>query len=53
MLAHLRRLMIRRRLQLSLKPNPECRSRARAQMKGERRERHDRNMAAIQAEIGR
>lgn len=52
MIAALRRALIRRRLKLSLKPNPECRSRALAQMKGERRERHIRNLADIQAEIG-
>lgn len=52
MIAAVRRALIRRKLQLSLKPNPECRSRALAQYKGERRERCVRNMAAIQAEIG-
>jgi len=51
-IATIRRALIRRRLQLSLKPNPELRSRALAQMKGERRERCIRNLASIQAEIG-
>lgn len=52
MLSHIRRLLIRRKLQLSLKPNPEHRSRRLAQLKGERRERCIRNIASIQAEIG-
>lgn len=52
MIAHLRRLMIRRRLERTLKPCPEYRARRLAHLSPERRARYLRNIESIQQEIG-
>lgn len=52
MLAHIKRLLILRKLNASLKPKPEYRARRLAALPAERRARYLENVASIQAEIG-
>lgn len=52
MLSQLRRLLIRRKLNATLKPRPEYRARRLAALPAERRARYLANIASIQAEIG-
>lgn len=51
MFAHIRKLLIRRRLNATLKPRPEYRARRLAALPAERRARYLENVASIQAEI--
>jgi len=51
-IAAIRRLLIQRRLNASLKPAPEYRARRLAALPAHRRARYLENVASIQAEIG-
>jgi hypothetical protein len=51
-IAAIRRLLILRKLNASLKPKPEYRARRLAALPAERRARYLENIASIQAELG-